>query len=479
MANGELWRMGDMFQLSIELYDTKDKKLVWSDRWQEKWDNLPSIKESLSDGLLKALDTKPKVKQKVETTNPEAYEFYLKAKHKYGKRENKDDIEIARGLLKKALELDDNLIYAKNLLGTTYSQMGDYDEAMEIYTSSLKQAEKIGDKRGIETSLSNIGVVYDEKGDLDTALDYYERALAIAEEISDKVKIGNNLMGIGGLLRSKGNYDTALDYHERSLAIFEELGDKVGIVGNLSNIGILYYGKGDYDTALDYHERALAIREEIGDKRGIGTNLSNFGVVYYEKGDYDTALDYYERALAICEELGDKNGMGISLNNIGEAYSIQDDYDTALDYYERALKISEKIGDEEGIAFCLYNFGILYYNSGNYDKAQEYLAKSLSIQINIGYKDLELGTTTYFYLTYRHLGKEYDINEIHTLIKAAENIEFELNLRLYELLEDKSHLETAFNQVKEKADNLESDVQAKFLSYPIPKAIVEEWEKVK
>ncbi len=28
LANGELWRMEDMFQLSVELYDTKDKKLV-------------------------------------------------------------------------------------------------------------------------------------------------------------------------------------------------------------------------------------------------------------------------------------------------------------------------------------------------------------------------------------------------------------------------------------------------------------------
>ena len=35
------------------------------------------------------------------------------------------------------------------------------------------------------------------------------------------------------------------------------------------------------------------------------------------------------------------------------------------------------------------------------------------------------------------------------------------------------------NLIQEKADNLESDVIAMFLSYPIPKAIVEEWEKVK
>jgi len=81
ISTGTLWKMGDMFQLSVELYDTKDKKVVWSDRWQESWDNLTAIKGNLSDGLLKALDTTSKVERKVETTNTEAYEFYLKAKY--------------------------------------------------------------------------------------------------------------------------------------------------------------------------------------------------------------------------------------------------------------------------------------------------------------------------------------------------------------------------------------------------------------
>ena len=54
VATGSLWKMDDKFQLNIELYDTKESKVIWSDRWQEKWDNLPTIKGSLSDGLLKA-----------------------------------------------------------------------------------------------------------------------------------------------------------------------------------------------------------------------------------------------------------------------------------------------------------------------------------------------------------------------------------------------------------------------------------------
>ena len=34
------------------------------------------------------------------------------------------------------------------------------------------------------------------------------------------------------------------------------------------------------------------------------------------------------------------------------------------------------------------------------------------------------------------------------------------------------------NQDQEKASSMEKELGKKFLSYPIPKAIVEEWEKV-
>ncbi|MDP6685275.1 MAG: tetratricopeptide repeat protein, partial [Candidatus Marinimicrobia bacterium] len=438
IANGELWRMGDMFQLSVELYDTKDKKVVWSDRWQEKWDNLPTIKMNLSDGLLKALDTTSKVERKVETTNTEAYEFYLKAKYKYEKRENTDDTEIARGLLKKAIELDDNLILAKNLLGTSYIEMGDYEEAMEIYTPVLQQAKELGDKQGMGSSLGNIGGVHYHKSDYDTALDYYNRLLSIREEI----------------------------------------GDKQGMGSSLGNIGIMYDIKGDDGKALDYYGRSLAIQEEIGDKRGMGYSLNSIGTVHKEKGDYDKALDYDKRSLTIREEIGDKRGMGYSLLSIGGVHYHKSDYDTALDYYNRSLAIQEEIGDKRGMGYSLNSIGIVHSNKGDYDKALDYLEKSLAIQKEIGIKAIELETTTYLYLAYKQLGKQYDVKEIHSLIKDAENIEFDLNLRLYELLEDKSYLETAYNQVKETADAMEDKFAKKFLSYPIPKAIVEEWEKV-
>ena len=47
ISTGSLWKKDNMFQLSIELYDTKESKVLWSDRWQENWDNLTAIKGKL------------------------------------------------------------------------------------------------------------------------------------------------------------------------------------------------------------------------------------------------------------------------------------------------------------------------------------------------------------------------------------------------------------------------------------------------
>ena len=53
-TTGMLWKMGEMFQLSIELYDNKESKVVWSDQWQEHWDNLPDLKANISTSGISA-----------------------------------------------------------------------------------------------------------------------------------------------------------------------------------------------------------------------------------------------------------------------------------------------------------------------------------------------------------------------------------------------------------------------------------------
>ena len=62
IVQGTLWKTDSIFQLSIELYDTIDEKIVWSERWKKNWDELPLIKDNLQNGILNTLNIKPELR---------------------------------------------------------------------------------------------------------------------------------------------------------------------------------------------------------------------------------------------------------------------------------------------------------------------------------------------------------------------------------------------------------------------------------
>ena len=200
--------------------------------------------------------------------------------------------------------------------------------------------------------------------------------------------------------------------------------------------------------------------------------------IYYDKGDEDKAFDLFNLSLEMAEKEGNKKWIRNVLRLIGWQCYLGGYYSKALDYFNREHRIIEEIGDNWGNSNNLTNIGLVYFQQEDYNKAVENLEKSATIQMEID-STIKLETASHLFLSKKILGQEYNITEIHALIKEQEEIKDYLNFALFKLLEDPSYLETAYNQVQEKADAMDDKFKAKFLSYPIPKAIVEEWEKVK
>jgi len=88
----------DGFDLWCKLENIETGVALFSNKVSEKMDMTTQIVGKLANEVVTSLKVKTKQDvMKVPTTNPEAYEFYLKAKHKYKKRENTDDTEITQG----------------------------------------------------------------------------------------------------------------------------------------------------------------------------------------------------------------------------------------------------------------------------------------------------------------------------------------------------------------------------------------------
>ena len=477
IAEGTLWKRDSIFQLSMELYDTKTEKVVWSERWQKNWNEFPSIRDVLAENILEKLKVDYNTASPKIALNPDAYEFYLKAIHKFKKRDNKDDAKIAQGLADKAIELDDKLIRAKVFLANTYTEMGDNDKAIEVLGTAMEQAKKIGDKQGEAAIFSTLGTTYMNKGNLGLMIGYHEKALEIYQETGNTEKLYHNLYTIGYAYRDKGDLDKGLDYLKRSLVIAKNLDNKIAIKNTLYVIGTVYKNKGDIDTAQDFLKQGQVLAVTGLTKEETGVFHLRDGIMCYEMGEYENAIEFFNNANKILEEVANIPKYLYSLSFTGYTYNSMGSYDMALDYFERALEQYEQLDDRLGIAMNLYGIGYRHHSMGDYEKAIEYLEKSYIIlkKAGAGYQYL-IEPTTVLFLTFKNLGREFDKEEIHTIVNNSESFEFYINMRLYKLLDDKSYLETAYSQVQKLAHYLEPNIAKKFLSYPIPKQIIEEWE---
>ena len=138
------------------------------------------------------------------------------------------------------------------------------------------------------------------------------------------------------------------------------------------------------------------------------------------------------------------------------------------------LKISEEQEYKRIINSYLLLFGEVHLLKGEYDQALDYYTSALdNIEELVDEYRLEMITNPY--LVNKYLGKEYDIQEIHKLIEKTDEIDYMTNFSLYKLLDDKLYLEKAYDQIQEIGNAMEENVREKFLSFPIPKRIIEKY----
>ncbi|MGB5404552.1 MAG: tetratricopeptide repeat protein, partial [Robiginitalea sp.] len=106
-------------------------------------------------------------------------------------------------LARQAIELSDAIKHqpGKALgfkhIGAVYYDRGDYQDALDYFTRSLRVFEIQKDTSGISNLQNNIGSVHNSIGDYPTALEYFINSLRNGEIAEDSLRIGTALLNIG------------------------------------------------------------------------------------------------------------------------------------------------------------------------------------------------------------------------------------------------------------------------------------------
>jgi tetratricopeptide (TPR) repeat protein len=110
-------------------------------------------------------------------------------------------------------------------LGTCYVSLGDYRQAIDLFTQALAIARETGDRGGEGSALGGLGTCYVSLGDYRQAIDLFTQTLAIARETGERRNEANALGYLGRASLASGDARRAVALLEQAVKIADTTGD--------------------------------------------------------------------------------------------------------------------------------------------------------------------------------------------------------------------------------------------------------------
>ena len=301
----------------------------------------------------------------------QAYKYALKVQDKYG-------AEFPVGIL--------------DLLGFSYSSMGNYKEAVRIAIDALQIRERVLGKEHPDyaSSLNNLASYNSYLGNYGEAVRLGTEALQIRERVLGKehpyyATSLNNLASYNSYL---GNYGEAVRLGTEALQIRERVLGKEhpDYARSLNNLASYNSNLGNYGEAVRLGTEALQIRERVLGKVHpvYATALSNLANYNSNLGNYGEAVRLDAEALQIRERVLGKEhpDYARSLNNLANYNSNLGNYSEALRLGTEALQIWERVLGKEHPDYATSLNNLANYNSylGNYGEAVRLWTEALQIR---------------------------------------------------------------------------------------------------
>ena len=272
----------------------------------------------------------------------------------------------AESAARLALPLSPNIVRQR---GVARQMVGDFEEALADFESTLKDARTKRDRRAEWQALYDLGYLWMARDYARTG-SYLQEALSLARGLKeDPPALAHSLNRLGNWNANVGQPPAALTLHAEALSIFEKLGDQGGLAATHDLIASAHGITGNVAASTHHYCRALAIFEDLGDRQGMASSLMMLTA--------NGALADGERAIAIAQEIGWRDGEAYAHLQLSHAYAFQGSIDSALHHCQRGLDIALEIDHVLWQTAGYHNLAIISYFSLALDRAEAYAMQAL------------------------------------------------------------------------------------------------------
>ncbi len=194
VLEGGLQKIGDQIRITTQLVDATTGDQLWAERYDCPLRDFFARQDQIVRRIVTTLNLEVDLSQRVvfvgsggRTTNPDAYDAYLRGK-KYASSMTKEDYLKAQQMFEKAIELDPKCAAAYVSLGYTLRFQWNWlwnedpdplDHAFQLAKQAIALDESLASAHGLMSAL------YLSKSQFDQALGEAERAVALDPNSAD------------------------------------------------------------------------------------------------------------------------------------------------------------------------------------------------------------------------------------------------------------------------------------------------------
>jgi TolB-like protein/Flp pilus assembly protein TadD len=251
---GVIRQLGDRLNVQVDLVDAATGAQLWGEEYERKLADVLAVKQTLVREVTEKLKLKLTGEQEQQltqrdTTNPEAYRFYLRGRYYWNKR-TAENVKKAIDQFQQAADKDPNYALAYVGLADCWLLLEDYvgTPASETYPKAKTFAQRA---LQIDSSLAeanaSLGFVY-------TSLWQWEQA---EEEFTRSMKLNPNYATAphwyGLYLLDVGRFDEAMTEIKRA----HELDPLSAVIG--TSLTYAYFAKGDVNGSIAECKRVIEL----------------------------------------------------------------------------------------------------------------------------------------------------------------------------------------------------------------------------
>jgi eukaryotic-like serine/threonine-protein kinase len=362
--NGDFAKAHDQFFRILQA-DPKNIQALWKSGIVEYEQGNP---ETALDPLNKGLSLA------VQFDNPEQKALILQALGISYRLMNKPEEAIKS--IQDSMEITRKL-GMKRLLANSFSELaqdqitiGKPEAAMASYGQALQTLREIGVKKDYGDILINRGVLYQNLGQLDKALQDYKDALQVQRDAGDLNYQAVCLSNIADVYSAKYDTDNALIYYQQSLQLRQKLNQPVYLAETLSALGDVHTAMGDYDQALSIQMNALDVARKSNNTKTAAGVSQSIGQVLIYQGRFGAAVSAMRDSVDGFRATNNKSfELAESLNNLADALALAGRSDEAIKPLDEAASLANELKNESIHSELLNTRGDAAYYRGDYKVA--------------------------------------------------------------------------------------------------------------